>query len=251
MKLTTTDIANLNKIIEVCSLVKIDALLFNASEDNEVTNGTTKLSGIDKDRTCVIITDENVIQLERGTKLALTKLKTLKPRLELFKTDPKFSIDIKKKTNGEASELLLKGSNASITHRAAPMNTVKCPSKIEDTPMKRIQMTREEVVMILNAEKAMGSKKITISVKKDNQVSVEFSDSNNDSFATALSLPAEDIGDASGASFVSFYFTDIFTPLVRTAASEVETVIIDLYEASAKIRVSGYDVIMIAPMDDQ
>lgn len=249
MKLTTSDIANLNRIIEVCSLVKIDALLFNASDDNEVTNGTTKLSGIDKDKTCVIITDENVPQLERGTKLALTKLKILKPRLELFKTDPKFAIELKKKTNGEVSELSLKGSNASITHRSAGLNAVKCPSKIEDTPMKRIQLTREEVVMILNAEKAMGSKKITISVKKDNQVSIEFSDSNNDTFATALSIPAEDIGDEAEASVISYFHTDGFSPLVRASAVENEIVSIDLYEASAKIAVNGYVLTMISPVD--
>ncbi len=243
MKLTTTDLTNLNNVINVCALVGIDMLLLDASTDAPM------LSGINSDRTCVIITDTNIPVLETGSKLALKKLKVLKQRLDLFKTDPQLSVELKKKPNGDISELVIKGSKASSQYRTSPVNSVQCPKSIEDTPLKTIKMTREEVALILNAEKAMGSKKITIAVKKGTNVSVELSDGSNDLFSIPLSIPAEDIGDEAEASVISYFHTDGFSPLVRASAVENEIVSIDLYEASAKIAVNGYVLTMISPVD--
>lgn len=243
MKLTTTDLTNLNNIINICSLVGIDMLLLDASTDAPI------LSAINSDRTCVIITDTNIPVLETGSKLALKKLKVLKQRLDLFKTDPQLSVELKKKANGDISELLIKGSKASSQYRTSPVNSVQCPKSIEDTPLKTIKMTREEVALILNAEKAMGSKKITIAVKKGTNVSVELSDGSNDLFSIPLSIPAEDIGDEAETSVISYFHTDGFSPLVRASAVENEIVSIDLYEASAKIAVNGYVLTMISPVD--
>jgi len=243
MKLSTTSIAQLNTIINVCSLVNIDMLSIDA------TDTPSKLSGINDDRTCVIITDTNVPELEVGSKMGIKKLKILKQRLDLFKLDPSLSITVNKKPNGEVSELAIKGSKASSSYRTANLISVKCPSAIDDTPVKRISLTQEEVQFILNAERAMGSKKITINVKSDNSVVLELTDSNNDLTSVEITSIAEDIGTNSG-SFVSYYFTEIFSPLIKAAMAENEIVAIDLYEASAKISVSGYTLIMIAPMDN-
>jgi len=245
MKLTSTDLTNLNNVINVCALVGIDMLLLDASSADE----PAMLSGINSDRTCVIITNDNIPVLDTGSKLALKKLKLLKQRLDLFKTDPQVSVELKKKPNGDISELLIKGTKASSQYRTSPINSVQCPKSIEDTPLKTIKLTREEVTLILNAEKAMGSKKITIAVKKGTNVTVELSDGNNDLFSIPLSIAAEDISDEPQASVISYFHTDGFSPLVRAAAVENEIVSIDLYEASAKIEVSGYVLTMICPID--
>jgi hypothetical protein len=219
-------------------------LLLDASGD------TPRLSGINSDRTCVVITEDNIPVLESGTKLALKKLKVLKQRLDLFKTDPQLSIELKKKANGDVNDLVLKGSKASSQYRAANINSVQCPKSIDDTPLKTIKMTRDEVALFLNAEKAMGSKKITIAIKKGVNVSIELSDGGNDLFSIPLTTLAEDISDDPQDTVISYFHTDGFSPLVRAASVENELVAIDIYEASAKIVVNGYVLTMISPIDN-
>ena len=246
MKLTTLDISNLNNIINVCALANIDMLLLDATVPKPL------LSGINADRTCVIITNDNIPSIQSGEKLALKKFKILKSRLDLFKADPKLSVETKSKPNGDISELHIKGTNASVQFRTVSSNAVQCPKAIDDVPTKVIKITREEVALILNAEKAMGSKKVTISIKSSNAVSVEFTDANNDLFSIGLSNPALDATDeSSDTSVVAYYYSDVFTSLIKAAVAEDDSVEVSLYESSSQIVVNGYTMILISPMDSE
>jgi len=238
MKFTQTDISHLNNILNICSLVDIDAVIISAKG----------LRGVNAARSCAFLTDKNLPQIEGEAQLGLSKLRTLKQRMDLFKTDPKISIDAKQKPNGDFSNLDIKGSNASVQFRTAVANSIKAPVAIEDTARKSIIITREEAQLILNAEKAMGAEKITINVKKNNDVVVEFSDKSNDVFSVALVNKATSVGDDNDA-FVNYYFTDVFSPVLRAAAAERPEVEVMVFEGSAIIDVNGYPLTLLSPMD--
>lgn len=239
MKFTNTDINNLNNLLSICSLVDIDALVI---EDG-------RLSSVNADRTCAFLTDANIPVLPADVKLCISKLKVLRDRLDIFKTDPKLAIETKEKPNGEISSLEISGSNAKVQFRTSPRNTVKVPKAINDIPVKEVIITKEEAQTILTATKAMGSKKLTFNVGKKDEVTVELSDSNNDKFSIQLENAAVSLGDK--ANFTSYYFVDVFSSVLKAAAAEGKPVAITINEASAIIEVNGFPLTLLSPMDDQ
>ena len=238
-KFTQTDVTNLSNILAICNLVDINSIVI----DNE------KLSGMNDDRSCAIIVNTNIPELAEGKKLGLSKLNILRQRLDLFKQDQQLAIEVEEKANGDISVLKMKGAKASSQFRATSPSTIKYPTAISDTEIKKIFISREQAQMILSASKAMSSKKITVNVKKTNEVTVELSDKTNDIFTISLDQKAEDLGETK-TSNISYYYEDVFSPLLRAAVAENEVIVIVICEASARITIGGYDLTILAPMDN-
>lgn len=245
MKFTNTDVSNLTNIINTCFLGNIDMLTLSTDE-----NGNGFLRAINNDSTCILFAKENIPELNPNSKLALKKLKILKQRLDLFKGDDQLSIEAKTKANGDINELAIKGRNATVQYKTASIASVTCPVEVEDTPVKKIFLTKEEIALLLNAEKAMGSNKITFKIDKKNNVVVEYMDNVKDVFSISLSLPAEDLGTSIN-TVTSIFFTDVFSPIVKAAANIYDTVAIEIFEASAKISIDNYTLILLSPMDNE
>jgi hypothetical protein len=239
MKFTNTDINSLNNILAICALVDIDALVI---EDGQ-------LSSVNSDRTCALLTTTNIPVLPETNKLCISKLKVLRDRLDIFKTDPKLAIEAKEKANGEIASLEISGSNAKVQFKASPRNTVKAPKAINDTAVKEVTITKEEAQTVLTAVKAMGSKKLTFVISEKGEVTIELSDSINDKFDIVLENAAVNLGDKD--SFTSYYFADVFSSVLKAAANEGKPVTIIVNEASAIIEVGGYPLTLLCPMDDQ
>ena len=238
MKLTQSDIGHLNSILNVCNLVDISAFILSEKG----------IRGVNGSKSCAIIEDNSKTpKIEGSAMLGLNNLKILKQRLDLFKNDAKFNIEAKQKANGDFTHLDIKGSNASVMFRVTNPVKIKAPIGIDDTAVKNIIITREEAQLILNAEKAMSADKLTIYVSTDNSVRVEFADKENDIFVIDLSNKAISVNEAT--SFTSYYFADVFSPLLRAAAAEREEIEVNLFEASAQIAVDGYKLILLSPMD--
>jgi hypothetical protein len=238
-KFTQTDVTNLTNILSICNLVNIEAIVI----DNK------KLSGMNNDRSCAIIVSENIPELPEGIKLGISKLNVLRQRIDLFKQDPQLFIEVDEKANGEISVLKLKGAKASSQYRATSPSTIKYPTEISDIEIKKIFISKEQAQMILSASKTMGSKKIIVNVKKNNDVVIELSDKVNDLFTISLDQKAEDLGESS-TSNVSYYFEDVFSPLLRAATTDVDVISLIICEASARIIVGGYEITILAPMGD-
>ena len=239
MKFTNTDINSLNNILAICSLVEIDALVIEEG----------RLSSVNSDRTCAFLTDTNIPVLPENIKLSLSQLKILRDRLDIFKTDPKLAIEAKEKANGEIASLDISGSNAKVQFRAKPRNTIKVPKSINDTAIKEVTITKEEAQTLLTAVKAMGSKKLTFTITKKGEVTVELSDSNNDKFDIVLENSAVSLGDKD--SFTSYYFADVFSSVLKAASADGKPVTIIVNSASAIIEVNGFPLTLLCPMDDQ
>jgi len=204
---------------------------------------------MNNDRSCAIIVSNNIPELPENTKLGISKLNVLRQRIDLFKQDPQLFIEVDEKANGEISVLKLKGAKASSQYRATSPATIKYPTEISDIEIKKVFISREQGQMILSASRAMGSKKITINVKKNNDVVIELFDKTNDLFTISLDQKAEDLGESS-TSNVSYYFTDVFSPLLKAATDENDVIALTICEASARIAVGGYDLTILAPMGD-
>ena len=106
MKFTQSDVNNLQQIIQICGLISIDSFL--------IADGL--LSGVNSDRTAAFINVDDIPVLPEGAKLGISKLKTFKDRLDIFKSDPNLSIEAKQKANGEVSDLIVSGSSAKVSY---------------------------------------------------------------------------------------------------------------------------------------
>ena len=236
-----SDITYLNDILNICSLVDIDALIITEKA----------VRGVNMNKTSALLVNQKIPQLDGSFSLGLTKLKMLRQRLNIFKQDAKFTIDAKPKsaTDNAISLLEIKGTSAKVQFRATDASKIKAPVAVEDSYRKSIILTKEEANLMLNAEKAMGSKKVTIRIDKNNAVSVQYVDAGNDVFSLDLSNSATSAEGFEKSPFTAFYFTDVFSPLLKEAIANMDQVEIHIYEVSAKINVYGYDVLIFSPND--
>jgi hypothetical protein len=240
MKFTNQDLANLNNILSICSLVGIDAFVI---EDG-------RLSSVNADRTCAFLTGDNIPVLPENVKLSLSKLKMLKDRLDIFKGEQALIVETVDKNNGEVSRLNISGTKAKIQHATAVRSTVKAPKAINDTPVKTVIITKDEATTILNAIKGMGAKKVAFIMKKGKQVKIELTDSNNDKFEVELENAAKPIG--TDRDLVSYYFSDVFSAILKAVLAETDQLItFTAFEASAIFPVNSYPLTLLCPMDNQ
>ena len=115
--------------------------------------------------------------------------------------------------------------------------------------MKKVFLARDEVQLILNASRALSSGKLTITVAKGGDVTIELLDDSNDKFELSLETKAENLGE-SNKQFTTYFFTDVFSAVIKASAALYETFPIIISEASAKIRVGSYDITLLSPMDN-
>jgi hypothetical protein len=243
MKMTSNDIMALNNLLNVCSLVNIDMVLIKNEKEPFV-------SGVNPSRTSVIFGNGTVVPaIESDKKLGLTKLKTLKQRLDIFKSDENISIETKEKENGDIFALSIKGSSASVEFRTQSPNSVKCPVAVEDTDLKKIFISKTEAQLILNGEKAMGSDKLTISINKNDEVSIQMVDTNNEVFEVSLSTKAETLDDST-KSLTTYMHTDVFSPVLKAMSSEFDNIAVIIAEASIRVEYSGFTIVFFPPVDN-
>jgi hypothetical protein len=238
MKLTNDDVANLHKILTVCDLVNIGSIV--------IENG--KVSGINEDRSAMILSNNNIPVLEDDIKLGLTRLKLLKSRLDIFNNDTNLNISLDTKANNETSQLNIKGKSSSVKFRATSPTQIKYPKGINDTPLKELTISRAEAMLILNAGKSMDAANIAINIKKDNSVIVEFSDLNQDTFTIALEEPATSVSDEDGDSQVNYYIFKMFSSLVKAAFAEdgIESINLIIGSSATQIFVYGHAMRLLA-----
>lgn len=230
MKLTNADISALNNILVISDLIGIDALVIEGG----------KVSGINADKTALILSDKNIPELSEDTKLGLSRLKDLKSRFDLFATDPALSIELKENAKKEITQIEFKGTGASVQFRATSPNVIKYPKNVKDDPIRTIIIQKAQAQMILNAGKVMSAANIGFTFKKKEEVAVEFTDATQDTFSLTLLDPSIKLAESD--SNVVFFVFNVFAPLLRTALLEAETVELQICSSSATINVNGHDI---------
>src|SRR5271167_4023557 len=199
MKLTTQDTTNLLSILAACSVGRIESIII---EDGVVR-------GCNEERTYAIITTDSEIP-KFPQKIGLSRLSSLKQRLELFAGDSSTVIEAKETERGEISSIDISAGRNKVQFRCTSTMLIKAPRGITDDPTFKVFLSKDEMKMVLNAVKIMGGKTVQLVIKKDRSAQIITSDATNDAFTTSLEIPVELWKEGEQDSVVHYYHTDIF-----------------------------------------
>jgi hypothetical protein len=238
MKLSTTSIKQLDTLLQTVALVSIDKLIITKDS----------IRGIDEKKSVVIITDQNVPDFG-DLSVGLNRLGVLSSRLNLVKGDSECGVEaIEASKNSEVSHLQLTSSNAKVQCRCASVESVKgVPKAINDKYVWTVTVPYATVPVVLQAASAMGAENAIIVAKNDG-VSFEFVDSNQDVFSTKFAEEAA-CDENQASSFVFNYPVKSFLPLLKAATNGNTDVTLNIGERGIlSITVNGY-AFMVLPSE--
>jgi hypothetical protein len=210
MKLSRADAVNLNNLLATVALGGIDAIV--------IENGLA--SGLNN-KNAVFISDNDIPSF--GQKIGLSRLNLLRQRLDLLVNNPDVTIDAKESERGEIVQLEIVAGKSKIQFRCTSTALIKAPKKLNDEPVAKIKVKKDQLQLVLNSIKVMGAKQITLSIKKDGKVFFDTADSNNDRMTIELDDQVErleDIHEDDLETLVHYYNTDILSTLFRTAQTD-------------------------------
>ena len=214
--LSKNDVSQLNTIIETCLLAGIEnALIENDPNGDE---GQQVVRGINDDRTCLILSNNDIPSLGgTGKVLGLSRMNILRSRINVLNNDDSFIITADTNTKDEVSVLNLKNNKAKTQFRCASPSIIKAPKAVNDQEMAAIEIKKTDVDTLSSAAKAMGAKTFTLLAKKgagDNiEAFIEYYDTNQDVFSIKVADSIEFFDEPS--TFVYYYITDVFLRLIR------------------------------------
>lgn len=213
--LNKENVARLNKVIETCLLAGIENVLIE--NDPEGADGSAVIRGINDDRTCLILSNNDVPELGgEGKVLGLSRMNILRSRMNVLNSDDSFAVSIETNNKKEVSVLGLKNSKAKTQFRCASPSIIKAPKAVNDEELAVVEINKSDVVTVNSAAKAMGAKTFTLMCKQngDNyEAFIEYYDANQDVFSIKISDNIGFIDEP--ATFVYYYITDIFLSLIR------------------------------------
>lgn len=239
MKLSAQDTTNLMNILSTCAIGDIQSVIV---EDNFVR-------GINESKTCVIISDFNVPKFPQ--KIGLSRLSSLKQRLDLFLNKSDIVIDAKESDRGEINSLDISAGKNKVQFRCTSSMLIKAPKFINDEAAVRVFVEKDELKMILNAIKVMGGKKVLIAIKKDCSVSFQISDATNDNFSSAINTPAERISKEDMDSVAHYYPADVFFAIFKNQAEEFDAIVFDVGAVGTiKVRLNGHQLTILPQINE-
>ena len=208
--LTKENVAKLSKIIETCMLAGIESVLIE-------TTGDGVIRGINEDRTCLILSSNDVPNLAEGEVIGLSRMNILRQRINVLNTDESFEVSVETNNRNEVSVLGLKNNKAKTQFRCASPSIIKAPKAVNDEELAVVEISSADVPTLNSAAKAMGAKTFTLLCKKNAdekyEAFIEYYDTNQDVFSIKVADNVEFI-DAP-ATFVYYYIADIFLGLIR------------------------------------
>lgn len=217
MKLTSDSIDSLRKLIAATAIVDVDAVII---EDG-------KIRGLSEDKYVVMYSEKNVPDFGFA-KVGLSRLKVLANRLSLVQDSTGLVVESKiGRTDDEAGSLDISWPKAKVGYRCADPSTIRCPKKFVDVAHWSVDIDSKNIPLIINALKAMGSKKVNINTRTGSEVFFELTDTNQDAFTLKIADGAKWIGADDGPKnkvWVNFYSADKLIPLLRKASETLDDV---------------------------
>ena len=215
----------LNKVIETCLLAGIESVLIENLKDQ-----TPVVRGINDDRTCLILSNEDVPDFGQDVVIGLSRMRDLRSRANVLATDADFEMSFDLNAKNEVSVLGFKSAKGKTQFRCASPSIIKAPKAVNDEEHAIIAINKEDVQTINAAAKAMSAKTFTLLCKKNGdgkyEAFIEFYDTNQDVFSIKVADDIDFIDPSAKATFVYYYMSDIFLSLIRQiqgALPETET----------------------------
>lgn len=210
MKLNRADAVALNNLIAVVQLAGITSIVI----DGEMASGMNT-------KNAAFISTSDIPKF--GQKIGISQLSNLRQRLDLLVNTPEMFIDAKESERGEIVQLEMVAGKNKVQFRCTATALIKAPKKINDTPIFKVNISKDQLATILASVKVMSAKQLTLKISKDGVVIFETMDANNDRFTVELNdkitylenIDADDLG-----TVVNYYNTDILTALMRAASTD-------------------------------
>ncbi len=240
MKLTSQDTANLLSVLATCAVGGIESII--------IEDGVAR--GVNEARTYVMIaTDDGVPRFPQ--KLGLSRLSALRQRLELFAGNSATIIEAKETERGEISSLDIAAGRNKVQFRCTSTMLIKAPKAINDEPIFKVFLSKDELKMALNAIKVMGNKTAQLVIKKDRSAQLILCDSSNDAFTMALETPVELWANVPEQdSVVHYYHADIFYSVMRALPDAEITAFTVGSMGTIRTKVNGHAVTLMPKINE-
>ena len=219
MKLTSDSVDSLRALIAASAIVDVDAVII---EDGLIR-------GLSEDKYVVMYSEKNVPDFGFA-RVGLSRLKVLANRLSLIQDSANLVVESKVGRNDdEAGSLDISWPKAKVGYRCADPAIIRCPKKFVDVAQWAVDIDSKNVPLIINALKAMGSKKVNINTRTGSEVFLELTDTNQDAFTLKIADGARWLGEDTPKNkiWVNFYSAEKLIPLLRKVSetSDVVTLI--------------------------
>jgi hypothetical protein len=239
LKLSTESIQRLDQLVQTSLIAGIKKLVI----END------KIRGIDEKQSVVIITKEQVPDLQ-GKQIGITRIEQLSARLNLVKSQGDLQIDATE-SNGNAADISLLDISAGKTKaqfRAASVEAVKgVPKNITDDLVWEIKVTSKLIPTLTQGISAMGAELVTLASRDGTTVSFECVDANKDVFTMDAEEAPVWVGDGGApSSFCQKYPAKTFIALMKEAVKFTDPLTLRLGEGGIlSLKVNGFAFFLI------
>ena len=207
MKLSTDEIAYIQKVVKAAQMVDIDNIIIEPD----------LVRAIDDDKTVVLFQNEDVPDMAFGS-IGLNRISVFMSRLDIAKTQEDFTIEADNPDSGDyARSLTMKAKGVKIDYRCANPSTIQAPRQVNDTLKCRVPLNAEAVVMLQKGQSAMSAETVTI-VSNKKGVSFEIVDINNDTFSYTFTDKVESLTEDGDVNFAHRYPVKTLLPLFKQNA---------------------------------
>ncbi len=207
MKLTNNLITFIENVVKTGLSVNIDNVIIE----------TDMVRAIDDNRTVVIFQNTNVPEMPFSS-IGLTRVPVFLSRLEIAKTQEKFTVDVIIDDDDDyVRSVTMKSDGTKIDYRCANPANIQAPRQINDTLVYRVQLNSEAVSLLQKGQGAMGSETVSIIGCKDG-VSFELTDVNSDVFKHQISSDVQLLDDSASETFSHRYLLKTLLALFKQNA---------------------------------
>lgn len=193
MKLDAETVVYILNVVKTAKLVGIDNIIIEPK----------LVRAMDDANSVVLFQDNNVPDMPFGS-IGLTRIDTLMARVEIARTQEKFSIKANVQDGEDfARSLTMESKGVKIEYRCGNPTKIKAPRQVNDTLKTKVQLTNEAVTLLQKGQAAMGAE--TVSIISNNGVSFELIDVNNDVFKHTFADDAEPLTADTDTKFAHRY----------------------------------------------
>ena len=200
MKLTDVVIQQIKKATDIAKITKLENIIID----------TDTIRGMD-DMRQVILLHHHSDDLPFES-LALTRIPSFITRMGIIQQDENFEVQASIHNNN-VTDLKMSGMGTNISFRCADAAQQNVPKQITDEMQFRIPFTDDMIDAVKNAVASMKMDAITI-IGKDDVVSIEMIDVNNDIFNFSFTSNIENLLDDEPPRFTKRYQVKNLLPLL-------------------------------------
>jgi len=204
MKLDTETITYMQNVVNTAKMVGIDSIIIEPG----------LIRAIDNDRCVVLHQTENVEDLPFGS-VGLNRINIFTSRLDIAKTQEKFTVDVIEGADDFARSITMKGKGVKIDYRCANPSSIRAPKLIHDTMKFRVELNGDAVLLLQKGAAAMENPETVAIISNKDGVSFELVDVNNDVFSHTFTEKVQSLNGSNTSTFAHRYPVKVLLTLFK------------------------------------